>query len=390
MTLSLDTSALVARHLDVPGRRVAARRAGGRPGLVRQRHRPRPRRWPLIDRLTDEPVLRQRPRGRWSASTGTASHVVPGRPALPRPGRRSSPGPSRCASSTRSTSPPPTGSPARSRSSPSTPPRSRSRCPSASTSCRPELPAIATRTALAAHPAPCGDAVPRRRRAVRDWTHDDAALGRQPPRDPPGRGRAVRQQRLRAALPGDRRRRADRRRQRARASCSSCASASACGGCSRRTATGTTSRRCRPMREAGYEVARHRRRTRRRWPTSATTCSSTTPRSSRSGVCACTRSTTPVTPRGRCRSRSRARPLLFTGDTLFPGGPGNTTFEGGDFATIIDSIDNRLFTFPAETVVLPGPRRRHDDRQRAAPPAGVGRPRLLTSADDDDQRCGRR
>ena len=47
-------------------------------------------------------------------------------------------------------------------------------------------------------------------------------------------------------------------------------------------------------------------------------------------------------------------PLLFTGDTLFPGGPGNTTFEGGDFATIIDSIDNKLFTFPAETVILPG------------------------------------
>ena len=47
-------------------------------------------------------------------------------------------------------------------------------------------------------------------------------------------------------------------------------------------------------------------------------------------------------------------PLLFTGDTLFPGGPGNTQLEGGDFATIITSIDNRLFTFPAETIVLPG------------------------------------
>lgn len=47
-------------------------------------------------------------------------------------------------------------------------------------------------------------------------------------------------------------------------------------------------------------------------------------------------------------------PLLFSGDTLFPGGPGATKFEGGDFATIIDSIDNRLFTFPADTIVLPG------------------------------------
>ena len=47
-------------------------------------------------------------------------------------------------------------------------------------------------------------------------------------------------------------------------------------------------------------------------------------------------------------------PLLFTGDTLFPGGPGNATFDGGDFATIIESIDTKLFTFPAETIVLPG------------------------------------
>ena len=47
-------------------------------------------------------------------------------------------------------------------------------------------------------------------------------------------------------------------------------------------------------------------------------------------------------------------PLLFTGDTLFPGGPGATKFEGGDFATIIDSIDNKLFTLPATTIVMPG------------------------------------
>jgi len=47
-------------------------------------------------------------------------------------------------------------------------------------------------------------------------------------------------------------------------------------------------------------------------------------------------------------------PLLFSGDTLFPGGPGATKFEGGDFATIIDSIEHRLFTFPDDTLVLPG------------------------------------
>src|SRR5215218_1445465 len=44
-------------------------------------------------------------------------------------------------------------------------------------------------------------------------------------------------------------------------------------------------------------------------------------------------------------------PLLFSGDTLFPGGPGNTSFEGGNFTTIIESLDNRLFTLPANTVV---------------------------------------
>jgi glyoxylase-like metal-dependent hydrolase (beta-lactamase superfamily II) len=47
-------------------------------------------------------------------------------------------------------------------------------------------------------------------------------------------------------------------------------------------------------------------------------------------------------------------PILFSGDTLFPGGPGNTTFEGGDFPTIISSIDAKLFTLPPETIVLPG------------------------------------
>ena len=48
------------------------------------------------------------------------------------------------------------------------------------------------------------------------------------------------------------------------------------------------------------------------------------------------------------------KPLLFSGDTLFPGGPGATAFEGGDFATIIHSIDTLLFTLPADTLVLPG------------------------------------
>lgn len=48
-------------------------------------------------------------------------------------------------------------------------------------------------------------------------------------------------------------------------------------------------------------------------------------------------------------------PVLFSGDTLFPGGPGATGFEGGDFATIIKSIDELMFSaFDASTIVMPG------------------------------------
>ena len=47
-------------------------------------------------------------------------------------------------------------------------------------------------------------------------------------------------------------------------------------------------------------------------------------------------------------------PVCFTGDTLFPGGPGTTQLDGGDFATIIQSIDQRLFHLPEATIVMPG------------------------------------
>ena len=47
-------------------------------------------------------------------------------------------------------------------------------------------------------------------------------------------------------------------------------------------------------------------------------------------------------------------PIVFSGDTLFPGGAGNTATEGASFEEIIGSIDRRLFTLPAETLVFPG------------------------------------
>ncbi len=48
-------------------------------------------------------------------------------------------------------------------------------------------------------------------------------------------------------------------------------------------------------------------------------------------------------------------PVLFSGDTLFPGGPGNTGFKGGDFPAIIRSIEDRIFSpLSSDTLVLPG------------------------------------
>jgi glyoxylase-like metal-dependent hydrolase (beta-lactamase superfamily II) len=44
---------------------------------------------------------------------------------------------------------------------------------------------------------------------------------------------------------------------------------------------------------------------------------------------------------------------LFTGDTLFPGGPGATGRDPDRFATIMTSLD-RLFELPDETRVSPG------------------------------------
>jgi glyoxylase-like metal-dependent hydrolase (beta-lactamase superfamily II) len=46
--------------------------------------------------------------------------------------------------------------------------------------------------------------------------------------------------------------------------------------------------------------------------------------------------------------------LLFSGDTLFPGGVGNTKNETGHFYTIIRSVEYRLLSLPEETVVYPG------------------------------------
>ena len=46
--------------------------------------------------------------------------------------------------------------------------------------------------------------------------------------------------------------------------------------------------------------------------------------------------------------------VLFSGDTLFQGGPGATGRSYSDFPTIIDSIRTKLLTLPPDTVVHTG------------------------------------
>ena len=56
------------------------------------------------------------------------------------------------------------------------------------------------------------------------------------------------------------------------------------------------------------------------------------------------------TPGGLCFTVGS---FLFSGDTLFPGGPGNTNGKVAQFRQIMESLD-RLFALPDETRVCPG------------------------------------
>lgn len=46
--------------------------------------------------------------------------------------------------------------------------------------------------------------------------------------------------------------------------------------------------------------------------------------------------------------------VLISGDTLFPNGPGNTSFPGGDEKAILKSIREKLMLLPDATRVFPG------------------------------------
>ena len=63
---------------------------------------------------------------------------------------------------------------------------------------------------------------------------------------------------------------------------------------------------------------------------------------------------TPGHTKGSTSFLLEGKPIVFTGDTLFPGGPGNTATPGASFDQIIESIDRRLLTLPTDMLVLPG------------------------------------
>ncbi len=50
----------------------------------------------------------------------------------------------------------------------------------------------------------------------------------------------------------------------------------------------------------------------------------------------------------------KAGNFLFSGDTLFRLSVGNTSFETGDWSTLVDSVRNKLYVLEDETIVYPG------------------------------------
>ncbi|MEV4715400.1 MBL fold metallo-hydrolase [Micromonospora sp. NPDC049374] len=63
---------------------------------------------------------------------------------------------------------------------------------------------------------------------------------------------------------------------------------------------------------------------------------------------------TPGHSPGACCLHAPDLGVVFTGDTLFAGGPGATGRSYSDFGTIVDSIRDRLLTLPPDTVVHTG------------------------------------
>ena len=46
--------------------------------------------------------------------------------------------------------------------------------------------------------------------------------------------------------------------------------------------------------------------------------------------------------------------IAFVGDTIFNGSVGRTDLPGGDFDTLSESIRNKIYTLPADTILHSG------------------------------------
>ena len=87
---------------------------------------------------------------------------------------------------------------------------------------------------------------------------------------------------------------------------------------------------------------------------------------------------TPGHTRGSTSFLLEGKPLLFTGDTLFPGGPGNTATRRGELRPA-RRLDRPAPVHPARRPARAArPRARHHRRRGATPPRRVDRARLVT------------
>ncbi len=218
-----------------------------------------------------------------------------------------------------------------------------------------------------------------RGRGAFDAKEGSRALQRRPDRDPQGGRRAGRQQRLRHAVPRPATPCCSTPRTSTTSSLSS-VTVSTCGASSRPMVIGITSRRSRrSATRVSVRVTADDAGMLPRYDDVIEDPSAILDRDVRLHTIL-----TPGHTAGSMCFLVEGSPVLFSGDTLFPRRSGYHDFPGGDFGQ-----DHRVDRPPPVHLAGGHPRvsrarRRHNDRLRTAPLAGVDRPALVTG-DDPEQ-----